>query len=67
MLFQITFDDTVKTVRTLPELWASLYLTDPVYDNCRFGIIARLLTFGEIDISPAYADHTVIVRLTGGE
>ena len=59
--------DVIQTVRTLPELWAALYLTDPVYGGCRFGIIARLLAFGEINISPAYAGHTVSGRLTGGE
>ena len=68
MLFEVTFDSAVKTVRTLSELWAALQIDDEEYAGCWFGIVTRLLVFGEIDLSTAYADHTVMVRLVeGGE
>ncbi len=67
MLFEVTFDRTVKTVRTLDELWIALHIDDDQYVPCYFGIVSRLLVFGELDLTPAYNDHTVKVRLVGGE
>ena len=67
MLFEVTFDSTVKTVRTLPELWAALHIDEEEYAGCWFGIVTRLLVYGEIDLSAAYG-RTVMVRLVeGGE
>ncbi len=67
MLFEVTFDGIVKTVRTLPELWTALHIDDEEYAGCWFGIVTKLLVFGEIDLSAVYNGHTVMVRLIGGE
>ena len=33
------------------------------YHEARIGIFQKLLVFGEIDLSPAYAGHSVLVKL----
>ena len=63
MLFEVTFDYRVKTVRTMRELWVALYLDPVELTDCCAGIIMRLLNFGELDLSAAYYGHYVNVRL----
>ncbi len=66
-MFEVTFDDTVRMVRTIGELWTALHLDHGQYVGCCAGIIMKLPVFGEPDISPAYGSHTVRIRIVGGE
>ena len=63
LMFEVTWDYTVKTVKTMRELWAALYLDPVELTDCCAGIILRLLNFGELDLSAAYYGHYVKVRL----
>ena len=63
LTFEVTWDYTVKTVKTMRELWTALYLDPVELTDCCAGIIMRLLNFGELDLSAAYFGHYVKIRL----
>ncbi len=66
-MFEVTFDNSVKTMQTFGELWAALRLDPIEYTDCCAGILMALLEFNEINLSAAYFGHFVKVRLLAEE
>ncbi len=66
-MFEVTFDNSVKTMHTFGELWTALHLDPVEYTDCCARILMILLEFNEIDLSAAYFGHFVKVRLLAEE
>lgn len=60
----IIVDGQRQTVNTLGEMFEALNIPNTEqYTDARVSIVQNLLVFGEVDLSPAYPDHSVKVVL----
>ena len=65
----VIVDNDVQTFKSIVEMYDFLRITQEVFPDAdmlaevRRDITAKLLAFGNIDLSAAYAGHTVIVKL----
>lgn len=66
---EITVDNETETIESIAEMWEFLHITEEVFrdkaalDEVRRSIMANLIGRGYMDLSPAYAGHTVTVKL----
>lgn len=60
----ITADGVTESVETMAEMWHALNIPDTdEYTEARVSIVQKLLAFHEVDLSPAYPGHNVVVRI----
>ena len=65
----VTVDNDVQTFKSIAEMYDFLRITQEVFPDAemlaevRRNITAELLAFGKMDLSEAYAGHTVFVKL----
>ena len=60
----VNIDGNIEITSNIQDMFNILNIpNNEEYADARVGIIQKLLVFGELDLSPAYAGHTVLLKM----